>query len=105
MSEAVLVALIAACVPLIGVLYTAKKQSDAMNKQLDATLKEMYSELDKRSELNDARIHGEIDVIKTELQTLREEVQKHNKVIERTYELEKTSARHDEQIKTLFNKA
>ena len=42
------------------------------------------------------------DLIKGEVQTLREEVQKHNKIVERTYELEKQVARHDEQIKTLF---
>ena len=62
----------------------------------------LLAKLDKQSEVADTKIHGEMDVLKTEMTTLREEVQKHNQVIARTYELEKQVARHDEQIKTLF---
>ena len=48
----------------------------------------LVSKLDKQSEVNDTKIHGEIDVIKNEMTTLRQEVQKHNGLIERTYKLE-----------------
>ena len=63
----------------------------------------LISKLDKQSEVSDTKIHGEMDVIKAEVTNLREEVQKHNQVVARTYDLEKQVARHDEQIKTLFN--
>ena len=63
----------------------------------------LIAKLDKQSEVNDTKIQGEMQVIKTEVSNLREEVQKHNQVVARTYELEKQVARHDEQIKTLFN--
>lgn len=63
----------------------------------------LIAKLDKQSEVNDTKIHGEIEVVKNEVSNLRQEVQKHNQVVARTYELEKQVARHDEQIKTLFN--
>lgn len=63
----------------------------------------IISKLDKQTEVNDTKINGEIQVIKNEISNLRQEVQKHNSVVARTYELESQVARHDEQIKTLFN--
>lgn len=87
MSDAVLVALIA----LAGQIIIAIVSNSGL-----------ISKLDKQSEVADTKIKGEIAVIQTEVQTLREEVQKHNQVVSRTYELEKQVARHDEQIKTLF---
>ena len=89
MSDAVLVALIA----LAGQIIIAAISNAGL-----------ISKLDKQSEVADTAINGQINVIKTEVKTLREEVQKHNNVIARTYELEKQVARHDEQIKSLFNK-
>ena len=89
MSDAVLVALIA----LAGQIIIAAISNAGL-----------ISKLDKQSEVADTAINGQINVIKTEVKTLREEVQKHNNAIARTYELEKQVARHDEQIKTLFNK-
>lgn len=89
MNDAIIVALIALCGQVIIAVISNSG---------------LISKLDKQSEVADTRIQGEMSVIKTEVQTLREEVQKHNQVISRTYELEKQVARHDEQIKTLFNK-
>lgn len=89
MNDAIIVALIALCGQVIIAVISNSG---------------LVSKLDKQSEVADTRIQGEMSVIKTEVQTLREEVQKHNQVISRTYELEKQVARHDEQIKTLFNK-
>lgn len=87
MSDAVIVALIA----LAGQIIIAAVSNSGL-----------IAKLDKQSEVADTKIHGEIAVIQNEVQTLREEVQKHNQVVARTYELEKQVARHDEQIKTLF---
>ena len=89
MSDAILVALIA----LAGQIVIAIISNAGL-----------VSKLDKQSEVSDTVIHGEINVIKNEVTNLREEVQKHNQVVARTYEIEKQVARHDEQIKTLFNK-
>ena len=63
----------------------------------------LIAKLDKQSEVANTEIQGEMQVVRTDLSNLREEVKKHNQVITRTYELEKQVARHDEQIKTLFN--
>ena len=87
MSEAILVALITAAAAVIGQWLISRKNAD-----------ELYNKLDKQSELADQKIRGEIDVIKTEILTLKDEVKKHNNVIERTYKLERDSAIHGEQI-------
>ena len=63
--------------------------------------RELVARLEKHSELSDAQLKGEIAVIKTELADLRQEVAKHNGVIERTYELERQTAVHAEQIKVV----
>ena len=41
-------------------------------------------------------------IMEYRLQELEKKVDKHNNVIERTYELEKQNAAQDERIKTLF---
>lgn len=87
-TEAIVVAIIA----LIGQTIIAAISNNGL-----------LAKLDKQSEVSDTKIRGEIDVVKTEVANLREEVQKHNQVVSRTYEIEKQVARHDEQIKTLFN--
>ena len=63
--------------------------------------RELVARLEKHSELSDAQLKGEIAVIKTELADLRQEVAKHNGVIERTYALERQTAVHAEQIKVV----
>ena len=94
MSEAVIVAVITGILAIIGDIIISARNS-----------RELYSKLDKQSELSDERIHGEISVIQTEITELRKNVEKHNQVVERVYGLEQTVARHDEKIKTLFAKA
>lgn len=77
MSDAILVALITGACAVIAQVIISKQNT-----------KDLYAELDKRSELSDAKIHGEIDVIKQEVKGLSEEVRKHNNIIERTFKLE-----------------
>lgn len=50
--------------------------------------KSTLAALDKKSELSDAEIKGQIDVIKEEIKTLSDRVEKHNSMVERTYNLE-----------------
>lgn len=88
MNEAIAVAVIA----LIGQIIIAAISNSGI-----------IAKLDKNSEVADTRIQGEMDVIKNDIKNLRQEVQKHNQVVSRTYDLEKQVARHDEQIKMLFD--
>lgn len=86
MSDAVLVGLITGGLSLIGTIVTVL----SANKQTLATL-------DKKSELSDEKIQGEIRVIKTEIKALSNRVEAHNNVVERTYKLEgrMTEAEHE----------
>lgn len=86
MSEAVIVALITGACAVIAQLLISKRSD-----------KELYAKLDKQSELSDAKIQGQIDVIKADIRTLSNRVEAHNNVIERTYKLEgrMNEAEHD----------
>ena len=64
----------------------------------------LVSKLDKQSEVDDTKIHGEIDVIKNEVTSLRQEVQKHNGLIERTYKLEERVSVNEEKIRVANNR-
>ena len=77
MSDAVLVALITGGISIVGTIITVL----AANRQT-------LAQMDKKSELSDQMIHGEIAVIKTEIKTLSDRVEAHNKIVERTYYLE-----------------
>lgn len=92
MSEAVIAALITGVCAVIAQAVLGKS-----NQQ------KIMSELDKRSELKDTELRGELAVLRTELTALRSSVDKHNTVIDRTYKLETEVAKQGEQIKTLFN--
>lgn len=93
MSDAVIVAFITGALAVIGdIIISAKNTRD------------LYAKLDKQSEIADERIKGEIAVIKTEITELRKNVEKHNSVIERVYNLETEVGKQGEQIKTLFSK-
>lgn len=93
MPESVWIALITGTLAVVGEIVVSAKNT-----------RELYAKLDKQSELADERMKGEIAVIHTEISELRKQVEKHNSVIERTYNLEKEVAKQGEQIKTLLNK-
>ena len=88
MSEAIIVALITGACAIAAQLIISRQSS-----------KELYAKLDKQSELSDAKMQGEIDVIKNDIRALSNRVEAHNKIVERTYELERKSDVHEEQIK------
>lgn len=88
MSEAIIVALITGACAIVAQLIISRQSS-----------KELYAKLDKQSELSDAKMQGEIDVIKNDIRALSNRVDAHNKLVERTYELERKSDVHEEQIK------
>lgn len=88
MSEAIIVALITGACAIVAQMIISRQSS-----------KELYAKLDKQSELSDAKMQGEIDVIKADIRTLSNRVEAHNKMIERTYALERRCEVHDEQIK------
>lgn len=74
MSEAVIVALISGGVTLIGIIASHFSTID---------------KLDKQSTVADEKINGKINVLQADIRTLSNKVEAHNKVIERTYALER----------------
>lgn len=88
MDNGILVAIITAGVSLIGTIITVLA---ANRSTIDA--------MDKKSEVNDTKIQGQIDVIHQEIKTLSDRVEKHNSIIERTYRLEEKTTLQDEKIK------
>lgn len=97
MSDAVIVALITVTANVIVQVALAAAQS-----------KDLLAKLQAESELADERIKSEIKannaLIYEKIDELSRRVEKHNTVIDRVYALETQTARHDEQIKTLFTK-
>ena len=97
MSDAVIVAIITVSANIVIQIWSAAAQS-----------KDLLSKLQAESELADERIKSEIKannaLIYEKIDELSRRVEQHNKVVERTYALEETVARHDEKIKTLFSK-
>ena len=67
MSEAIIVALIAAAASILGQLLIGRKNTS-----------EMFAKLDKQSELSDAEIKRVQDVTNTKLDDLTREVRAHN---------------------------
>ena len=92
-SDAIIVALITgACAVISQIVISAK------------STRELYSKLDKQSEIADERIKSELAVIKVEMAELRKQVEKHNSVVERTYSIEKELEVQKEQIKVANNR-
>lgn len=86
MSEAIVVAVIS----LIGTVVTVL-----------AANRHTLAELDKKSELSDARLDAKLErhqaVTDTKIEILTQKVERHNSMIERTYQLEgrMNEAEHD----------
>jgi ferritin-like metal-binding protein YciE len=94
MSEAVIVALITGGLSLIGIIITSVKS----NQQL-------FAKLDKQSELSDAKLDAKLEkhqaVTDTKIEELTRKVERHNNMIERTYQLEGRMNEAEHDIKDL----
>lgn len=77
MDSAIVVAIITGAISLIGTIITVTMA----NRQTLATLSE-------QSKLADESIKGKVNVIEQQIKDLSEKVDKHNKIVERTYNLE-----------------
>lgn len=86
-----LVALVTAGAALIGQVYLGKSNNAKLTNEL-------FARIDKQSELSDEKLKGDIAVIKTELRTLSDRVEKHNNLIDRTYKLEQDTAVLQEKV-------
>lgn len=84
MSEAIIVALITSGVTLIGIIASHVSTMD---------------KLDKQSAVADEKINGRINVLQADIRTLSNRVEAHNKVVDRTYALERKADVLDEKIK------
>ena len=73
----IIVPIIAALITLAGTIITVVMGN-----------RSTLAALDKKSEISDEKIHGEIAVIKTEIKTLSDRVNVHNNLIDRMYKAE-----------------
>lgn len=89
MSEAVIVALISGGVTLIGIV---------------ASHFSTVQKIDANSKVADEKIQGEINVLKADIRTLSNRVEAHNKVVERTYQLERRADVMEEKMKVANNR-
>ncbi len=98
MDTTILVALITGACAVIGNVVISARNT-----------KDLFAKLDKRSELADAELKnevsvfraeivGEIGLLKADIADLRKTVDRHNKIVERTYSLESKTAVMEEQI-------
>lgn len=78
MSEAVVVALITGGLTLIGTVISVAISHKGTLEKIDAN-----------SKVADEKIQGEINVLKADIRTLSNRVEAHNKMVERTYQLER----------------
>ena len=99
MSDAIIVALITGGLTLLGTVITVwvshsstiakmDKNSAVADEKIEGELREMKSQ-----------VQGEINVIKADIRTLSNRVEAHNKMIERTYELERRADVLEEKVK------
>lgn len=85
MSEAIIVAVIA----LVGEIIIAA-----------ITHSGLVAKLDKQSEVADTKMRGDMAVMEEEISSLRQEVQKHNQLIDRMYRLETRVSIIEDKIKS-----
>ena len=90
MSESVIVALITGGVSLFGTIITVL-----------VTNRHTLDEMDKKSEVSDAKMETEIRVVKTEITNHRDEVRKHNAFAERIPALEEKAKAADRRLTDL----
>lgn len=77
LSDAIIVALITGACAVVAQLIISKQSA-----------KDLYAELDKRSEVSDQKLDGKIEVIETKIADLTREVRQHNSHAERIATLE-----------------
>lgn len=70
------------------------------NKTIDA-VKEQLRDIREESKATDQEMHSDILLIRKDISTLSERVEKHNSVIERVFKLEQGAAVQTEQIKVV----
>lgn len=110
MSEAGVIALVTAVLTFAASIYGAARVShDNRDKTIQAVKDEIRG-IKEESKAQDQEIHAEIllfkqettgalDLIRKDITTLSDRVEKHNSVIERVFKLEQDSAVQTEQIK------
>lgn len=99
MSEAGWIAIITAvCTFLASVGSAAIVSAGNRNKTIDA-VKEELQKVRSESQKTDQEMHSDILLVRKDISTLSERVEKHNSVIERVFKLEQGAAVQTEQIK------
>ena len=93
MSEAIIVALVSGGLTLAGTVIT-----------VILSHRSTIATLEKQSALADQEIKGQLDVVNTKIETLSSRVEKHNQVIDRTYQLERRADVLEEKVKVANNR-
>ena len=98
MSDAVIVAIITGVFAVLGQLLIQR-----------STVKDLYTKLDKQSELTDQKLDAKLEtyqaVTNTKIEELTREVRRHNNFAERIPVMEAEEKRLNERIKVLENKS
>ena len=98
MSDAVIVAIITGVFAVLGQLLIQR-----------STVKDLYTKLDKQSELTDQKLDAKLEtyqaVTNTKIEELTREVRRHNNFAERIPVMEAEEKRLNEGIKVLENKS
>lgn len=87
MSDIVIVALITLVGTIVGNTIISVANSNSL-----------YNKLDKQSEISDEKLKARMDVFQADLRTLSNRVDAHNKIVERTYSLERKTGMIEERI-------
>lgn len=112
MSETGIIALITAALTFAASIYGAARVSHDNRDKTIRAVEDAIRSVKEDSKAQDQEIHAEIllfkqetagalDLIRKDITTLSERVEKHNSVIERVYKLEQASAVQAEKINGL----
>lgn len=106
MSEALQVAIIGGlfmffgtCLTVWGTIKKTNKDNQIQREKYNNDLKADIATLKVQNEKHTDEIKSEISMLKYRIDEVEEKQDKHNQLIDRTYELEKKSAVHDEELK------